>query len=68
MPAGIDFDFEIVLRVFDGDAENALVDWVKEALGLVEMDALGGSGSRGYGKVEFRDRRDEAGSEVDIPR
>ena len=68
MPAGIDFDFEIVMRVFDGDAENALVDRVKEALALVEMDALGGSGSRGYGKVEFRGCRDEAGSDVGLPR
>lgn len=51
VPAGLDFGFEIVLRVFDGDA---LVDRVKETLSLVEMDALGG-GSRGYGWVQFRD-------------
>lgn len=43
VPAGIDFDFEIVLRVFDGDVKDALVDRVKEALSFVEMDALGGS-------------------------
>lgn len=68
VPAGIDFDFEIVLRVFEGDRADDLLERVREALGLVEMDALGGSGSRGYGKVEFRDCRDETGSEVDIPR
>lgn len=68
VPAGIDFDFEIVLRVFEGDRADDLLERVREALGLVEMDALGGSGSRGYGKVEFRGCRDETGSEVDIPR
>ena len=41
--------------MFDGGAEDALVDRVKETLSLVEMDAFGGSRSRGYGKVEFRD-------------
>lgn len=67
VPAGIDFDFEIVLRVFEGDRADHLLERVREALGLVEMDALGGSGSRGYGKVEFLDCRDEAGSDVGIP-
>ena len=66
VPAGIDFDFEIVLRVFDTDQETELMKKVQEALRLVQADALGGSGSRGYGKVEFIDCKDENGAELTL--
>lgn len=50
--AGVEFNLDLVYRVFDEkDEEN--FDYVIEALNLVENDALGGSGSRGYGKVKF---------------
>lgn len=51
--AGMSFDFEIVLRIFEGDNEKELVDKVKEGLELVEKSYLGGSGSRGSGQVKF---------------
>lgn len=66
VPAGIDFDFEIVVRVFDNDNEQEMLDKVKEALRLVQADALGGSGSRGYGKVEFVSCKDENGAEFSL--
>lgn len=66
VPAGIDFDFEIVLRVFDKDDEQRMLNRVKEALRLVQVDALGGSGSRGYGKVEFVSCKDENGTEFSL--
>lgn len=56
VPAGIEFQFEIVLRIFEGDDEAALRKMVEDGLDLVEQDALGGSGSRGYGKVRFLNR------------
>jgi CRISPR-associated protein Csm3 len=61
VPAGTDFEFEIVLRAFDPDDEAAMMEKVKEALQLVQRDALGGSGSRGYGKVAFIACKDESG-------
>ncbi|HXG22450.1 MAG TPA: type III-A CRISPR-associated RAMP protein Csm3 [Methylomirabilota bacterium] len=66
VPAGIDFDFEIVLRVFEGDNEQEMMNKVREALRLVQADALGGSGSRGYGKVEFISCKDESGVEFTL--
>lgn len=51
--AGLEFDFEIALRVFEGDGD-APERMIREGLVMVQNDALGGSGSRGYGKVEFR--------------
>jgi CRISPR-associated protein Csm3 len=53
VPAGAEFDLEIILQIFDTDNENNLKKIVKEGLGLVQKSYLGGSGSRGYGKVKF---------------
>lgn len=50
--AGAEFDFRLSLKVL-GD-EN-LLPALRDGLRLLELDSLGGSGSRGYGKVEFRD-------------
>lgn len=54
VPAGLSFDFEIVLRIFEGDDEKELIDYVLEGMKLVELSYLGGSGSRGYGQVKFK--------------
>jgi CRISPR-associated protein Csm3 len=53
VPEGAVFDMEILLQVFEEDSEERMIKAVKEALGLVELSYLGGSGSRGYGKVKF---------------
>ena len=53
--SSIEFDFDVSLRVFDGDNEEEFVNTLKLGLKLLELDALGGSGSRGYGKVLFTD-------------
>ena len=52
VPAGSKFDFGIIFNVFV--KEDA--DYLKhlfQAMTLLEDDALGGQGSRGYGKIEF---------------
>lgn len=49
--AGAEFDFTLTLKILDGDD---LLPMLKDGLKLLELDSLGGSGSRGYGKVEFR--------------
>jgi len=50
VPAGARFDFALTVRVHDGDD---LLAMVFEGLKLLELTGLGGSGSRGYGKVKF---------------
>lgn len=52
VPAGAEFDFKLTLRQFEGDSDE-LLDLVLKGLRLLELDSLGGSGSRGYGKVQF---------------
>lgn len=48
--AGAEFDFRLNLKVLDGED---LLDLILTGLKLLEYDSLGGSGSRGYGKVRF---------------
>jgi CRISPR-associated protein Csm3 len=51
------FDFRVTCKIFDmddggkGDEDN--LQLLIKGLKLLELDALGGSGSRGYGKVKF---------------
>ena len=52
VPAGAEFDFKLMLRQFEGDKPE-LLELVLKGLKLLELDSLGGSGSRGYGKVKF---------------
>jgi CRISPR-associated protein Csm3 len=52
VPAGAAFDFRLSLKVLDGED---LLPTVLAGLRLIELDSLGGSGSRGYGKVRFVD-------------
>lgn len=53
VPAGTSFEFEIVIRLFEGDNEGEITDLLKEGLKLLEHDYLGASGSRGYGQVKI---------------
>lgn len=53
---GTEFDFSISLKEFDQDKEKGLEKIIQEGLQLLELDALGGSGSRGYGRIEFSDK------------
>lgn len=53
VPAGFDFQVEIVLQIFEGDDEAKMKKFIEDAVQGVEDSYLGGSGSRGYGQVKF---------------
>lgn len=54
VPAGVKFNVEFVINVWDEDDEGEnLKNLLKEGIKALELDYLGGSGSRGYGKVSF---------------
>lgn len=54
IPAGVKFNVEIVLNVWDTDGDGSqLVDLLNKGIKALENDYLGGSGSRGYGQVKF---------------
>ncbi len=58
VPPGAAFEFEARFRLYDVDGDGGKRDreclaWLLQGLGLLEQDALGGSGSRGYGRISF---------------
>jgi CRISPR-associated protein Csm3 len=52
VPASVEFIFNITLKVFEDDPEDYF-NTVLKAMRLLELDALGGSGSRGCGQIKF---------------
>lgn len=56
IPEGSQFEFELSIRIFEGDEKEKTKAKIKEGLDLLESDYLGSSGSRGYGKVKILDR------------
>ncbi len=53
VPAGSVFKGEIILQVFEGDDEEEMKGYLLEGMNLLTMNYLGGSGTRGYGRVSF---------------
>jgi len=53
VPAGAKFEFKLSVKVFEEENEQELFELIKKGLKLLEADSLGGSGSRGYGKIKF---------------
>jgi len=53
VPAGTEFEFEIIYNVEDLDQLGDDLNNILSTMELLEDDALGGHGSRGYGRVKF---------------
>src|SRR3989338_2263891 len=54
VPKGAQFEFELIYNVEDKTHMDDDLNNLKLALDILKLDALGGHGSRGYGKVEFK--------------
>jgi len=52
VPASALFDFNLSIRIHD---HEDLIKTVLLGLKLLELTGLGGSGSRGYGKIAFKE-------------
>lgn len=57
VPAGALFEFRLSIKVLNIDRNDGtdLRRVALQGMRLLELDSLGGSGSRGYGKIKFRD-------------
>ena len=53
VPKGAEFSFEIIYNVEDASQIKEDLENIKFATELLKLDALGGHGSRGYGKVDI---------------
>jgi CRISPR-associated protein Csm3 len=54
VPAGAEFDFRMILNIYENDSESEYLNKIFLALALVESDFIGGKGTRGSGEVVFR--------------
>jgi len=52
VPAGSEFEFEMIFDIYC-DTDRDLLKSLFSAMLLLENSALGGSGTRGYGKIKF---------------
>lgn len=53
VPEGTKFKFLATFKILQEGDENLFDDLLLRGLKLLEMDTLGGSGSRGYGRIAF---------------
>lgn len=53
VPEGTKFRLLITFKILQAGDEQLFADYLLKGLKLIEIDALGGSGSRGYGRVEL---------------
>lgn len=53
VPAGVAFGFEMIYDVYDDKKTTEHLTNIRTAMRLLENDYIGGSGSRGYGKIAF---------------
>ncbi|MBN2107099.1 MAG: type III-A CRISPR-associated RAMP protein Csm3 [Deltaproteobacteria bacterium] len=62
VPEGTQFRFLVTFKVLQDGDEQLFTDILLKGLRLLEMDAIGGSGSRGYGRIalEFDDKEVQA--------
>lgn len=55
VPAGAEFEFKLVYNIEDEDQIDEDMKILVQGFQLLQMDYLGGHGSRGYGRVKFSD-------------
>lgn len=53
VPEGTQFNFLVTFKILENSDEDLFNNVLLKGLKLLEMDALGGSGSRGYGRIKF---------------
>lgn len=53
VPEGTEFDFLVTFKILEDNDEKLFDEYLLKGLKLLEMDALGGNGSRGYGRIQF---------------
>lgn len=55
VPAGATFKFEMIYDYFDKNTEDEHLKTIAFAMKMLQYDSLGGSGTRGSGKIKFKE-------------
>ncbi|MHB1661179.1 MAG: type III-A CRISPR-associated RAMP protein Csm3 [bacterium] len=72
--SGAEFDFSLAYKIFamdtnggdDGKLDEENFNLLLKGMRMLELDSLGGSGSRGYGKIEFKYLKKDKTEEIDL--
>ena len=64
VPAGAIFEFKLIYNAIKSEKDNIVEDFILISYGIkaLQLDYLGGSGTRGYGKVSFSNFKVEKAS------
>lgn len=64
VPAGATFEFKLIYNAIKSEKDNIVEDFILISSGIkaLQLDYLGGSGTRGYGKVSFSNFKVEKAS------
>jgi len=55
VPAGAEFNAEFIINVWDDSQnEQSMIKTFKDGIAMITNDYIGGSGSRGYGQIVFK--------------
>lgn len=54
VPAGAEFAFKLIYNIENANDIEKDMEAIREGIELLQFDYLGGSGSRGYGKIAFK--------------
>ena len=54
VPAGSEFEFQFIINIYNDDKEKEMIKEIFKCMKLLQDDYLGGSGSRGYGRIKFK--------------
>ena len=55
VPAGAEFNAEFVINIWGGaEEEKSMLKTFKDGIAMLTNDYIGGSGSRGYGQISFK--------------
>ena len=55
VPAGSEFNFNLIYNLVDENEADDDIESIITALTLLQLDFIGGHGSRGYGRIEIKD-------------
>jgi len=58
-PEGVKFNFKVSIKNFEEDNGDDLINYLLYGLKLLQLDAIGGNSSRGYGRFHFENLKED---------
>lgn len=62
----INFDMELVIKEYEGVDYQEVKDYIVKGLEMLQLDYLGGSGTRGYGKIDISEIIENLKNDIEV--